>query len=66
MNANATPTPEIPYDLVRIAVRENLPPVIEATNTLDETMNAIQAKLNKLNDVVDTPADGNGGNLTVH
>jgi hypothetical protein len=57
MDSNVTPASEIPYDLVRIAVRDNLPPVIEATNTLDETMDAIQTKLNKLQDVIDTAED---------
>jgi hypothetical protein len=57
MDANVTPTREIPWDLVRIAVREHLPPVLEATKTLEETMKAIRTKLDKIDDAVDTPPD---------
>ena len=57
MDANVTPTRQTSYDIVRIAVRENLPSVMQAAKTLEETMDSIRSKINILQDVVDAPAD---------
>ncbi|CAG5160916.1 uncharacterized protein ALTATR162_LOCUS5930 [Alternaria atra] len=57
MDTSVTPTPKIPYDLVRIAVRENLPSVTEPAQSLEETMDSIRLKINILQDIVDAPVD---------
>lgn len=65
MASNATPTPKVPHEAIRFAIRENFPSIFEPSHALGDTLNAIRTKINTLNEIANsTIGDTRGQEMT--
>ncbi|KAI4942217.1 hypothetical protein J4E91_010191 [Alternaria rosae] len=61
MASNATPTPKVPHEAIRFAIRENFPFIFEPSHALGDTLHAIRTKINTLNGIANRTIDDTRG-----
>ncbi|KAI4636014.1 hypothetical protein J4E83_000968 [Alternaria metachromatica] len=54
MTSNATSTPKVPHEAIRLAIRENFPSIFEPSLALGDTLNSIRTKINTLNEIANS------------